>query len=106
MSLYNPNWTGSDQCYNINDPEGGTMSKMLKEAQPVAKAAVISVAIVIAALAVPAEILYVAVLTRKLQVGSMQGLTSQCRDSWTPTRDILLELVSLCCPWQSENQRI
>ena len=40
---------------------GGTMSKMLKEARPVAEAAVISVAIVIAALAVPAAILYAAV---------------------------------------------
>ncbi len=40
---------------------GHTNSKMLKEARPVAEAAVISVAIVIAALAVPAAILYVAV---------------------------------------------
>ena len=37
------------------------MSKMLKGARPVAEAAVISVAIVIAALAVPAAILYAAV---------------------------------------------
>ncbi len=37
------------------------MSKMLKEARPVAEAAVISVAIVFAALAVPAAILYAAV---------------------------------------------
>lgn len=42
-------------------PEEETMSKMLKEARPVAEAAVISVAIVIAALAVPAAILYAAV---------------------------------------------
>ena len=60
MLPYNPNWTGTDQCYD-NAPEGQTMSKMLKEARPVAEAAVISMAIVIAALAVPAAILYAAV---------------------------------------------
>ena len=37
------------------------MSKMLKEARPVVEATVISVAIVIAVLAVPAAILYAAV---------------------------------------------
>ena len=37
------------------------MSKIFKEARPVAEAAVISVAIVTAALAVPAAILYAAV---------------------------------------------
>ena len=37
------------------------MSKMLKEARPIAEAAVISLAIVIASLAVPAAILYDAV---------------------------------------------
>ena len=37
------------------------MSKMLKEARPIAEAVVISLAIVIASLAVPAAILYAAV---------------------------------------------
>lgn len=41
--------------------EKKTMSKILKEARPIAEAAAISVAIVIAALAVPAAILYAAV---------------------------------------------
>ena len=61
MLQYYPNWARSDQCNNTSTPEGETMSKMLKEARPVAEAAVISVAIVIAALAVPAAILYAAV---------------------------------------------
>ena len=61
MLPYNSYWTGSDECFNTNAPEGETMSKMIKEARPVAEAAVISMAIVIAALAVPAAILYAAV---------------------------------------------
>ena len=61
MLRYAPHWRGSGQSHNTNAPEEETMSKMLKEARPVAEAAVISVAIVIAALAVPAAILYAAV---------------------------------------------
>lgn len=61
MLLCAPHWRGSGQWHNTNAPEEETMSKMLKEARPVAEAAVISVAIVIAALAVPAAILYAAV---------------------------------------------
>ena len=56
-----PHSKASVQWHNTNAPEEETMSKMLKEARPVAEAAVISVAIVIAALAVPAAILYAAV---------------------------------------------
>lgn len=52
---------GSDQCDNTTAPEEETLSKMLNQARPVAEATVISVAIVIAALAVPAAILYAAV---------------------------------------------
>ena len=58
---YSPHWRESGQWHYTNTPEEETMSKMLKEARPVAEAAVISVAIVIAALAVPAAILYAAV---------------------------------------------
>ena len=61
MLQYYPHWARSDQCINTSTPEGETMSKMLKEARLVAEAAVTSVAIVIAALAVPAAILYAAV---------------------------------------------
>ena len=52
---------GSDQCDNTTAQEEESMSRMLKQARPVAEATVISVAIVIAALAVPAAILYAAV---------------------------------------------
>ena len=82
------------------------MSKMLKEARPIAEAAVISIAIVIASLAVPAAILYAAAWTRKLKGGCMRGLTSQCRDSWTLTLVTLLEYVRLRAACQSENQRM
>ena len=52
---------GSDQCDNTTAQEEESMSRMLKQARPVAEATVVSVAIVIAALAVPAAILYTAV---------------------------------------------
>lgn len=52
---------GSVQYDNTTAPKEETMSNMLKQARPVAEATVISVAIVIAALAVPAAILYAAV---------------------------------------------
>ena len=58
---YHSHRIGSDQCDNTTAPEEETLSKMLKRARPIAEATVISVAIVIAALAVPAAILYAAV---------------------------------------------
>ena len=61
MVRFYPFRTGCDQRNNTNTPKGETMSKMLKGARPAAEAAVISVAIVIAALAIPAAILYAAV---------------------------------------------
>ena len=53
--------SGQEPMQQHQRSEKKTMSTIIKEARPIAEAAVISVAIVVAALAVPAAILFAAV---------------------------------------------